>query len=58
MAKLIQIFGVVDPKTILEPGGVKSFMKAQAARAGGGASSVAQRPIPRNEKTTRKGKTS
>jgi hypothetical protein len=46
VAKLIQLFGVVDPKKALE-GGVKNIFKTQADQAGGPAPPVGQRPIPR-----------
>ena len=49
VAKLIQIFGVMDPKKLLE-GGIKAFIKAQTGQVGGAAPPVGQPPIPRKEK--------
>ena len=51
VAKLIQIFGAMDPKRILE-GGIKGVFKAQAGQTGGASPPVDQRPIPRKGKAS------
>ncbi|MGH7183836.1 MAG: MGH1-like glycoside hydrolase domain-containing protein, partial [Nitrospiraceae bacterium] len=51
VAKLIQIFGAIDPKQFLESG-VKGFIKAQADRAGGEAPPAGQRSLPRKKKAS------
>jgi hypothetical protein len=45
VAKLIQIFGLLDPKQLLE-GSIKDLMKKQAGQPGSVASPAAQRTIP------------
>jgi hypothetical protein len=56
VAKLIQLFGALDPKKLLE-GGIKGVMKAQIGQTGDVATPVAQRNIPGKEKASpRKGK--
>ena len=51
VAKLIQIFGLMDPKQLLE-GGIKGYIKMQADQMGGAVTSVGQRPIPRKGKAS------
>jgi len=61
VAKLIQIFGAIDPKQLLEAG-LKGSCKAQtghqAGHMGSAALPVGQPPMPRKGKTSRKGKAS
>lgn len=60
VAKLIQVFGTLDAKQVLE-GGLKRFIKAQAGEAGSAAPPIGQRPIPSRSKgkeSPRKGKAS
>jgi hypothetical protein len=51
VAKMIQVFGALDPKQALE-GGVKGFIKAQAGQTGGAPSPATQQPIPRKGKAS------
>ena len=51
VAKLIQLFGALDPKMVLE-GGLKGIFKVQAGKTGSAAPSVSQVPIAHKGKTS------